>query len=68
MKTNPDSLHDAQVPLVTIIVKVPHIAIKYPMTNGQVIDIPFETFFTHQFPRSEDFKCVLLPTSTIMML
>ncbi|KEF52206.1 uncharacterized protein A1O9_11833 [Exophiala aquamarina CBS 119918] len=36
MNTAPTSLLDAQVPQVTIIVKVPNIAIKYPMPNGQI--------------------------------
>ena len=37
MNTHPTSLLDAQVPKVTIIVRAPSIAIKYPMANGQVI-------------------------------
>ena len=37
MANPPDSIMDAQVPEATVIVKVPMIAIKYPMSNGQVI-------------------------------
>ena len=47
MNTPPTSLLDAQVPQVTIIVKVPNIAIKYPMTNGQVTSIPIQAFLAH---------------------
>ena len=47
MNTPPKSLVEAQLPNVTIIVQPPNIAIKYPLTNGQVLQISFILFLAH---------------------
>ncbi|EXJ91296.1 hypothetical protein A1O1_04406 [Capronia coronata CBS 617.96] len=41
-----------QIPDVTVIVKVPIIAIKYPMPNGQVMDAESKAFSAHTAPDS----------------
>lgn len=41
------NLMSPRIPEVTVIVKVPMIAMKYPMPNGQVMDTELEAFLAH---------------------
>jgi hypothetical protein len=40
-------MSSAQIPEVAVIVKVPNIAMKYPMTNGQVVPSDSQAFLAH---------------------